>query len=70
MTKRWTPERRKQVAERALKHRIWEYSTGPRTSEGKAISSMNAKKHGLRGGFLRLADILLSRHNKLLKELA
>lgn len=27
----------------------WEKSTGPRTLEGKAASSKNATKHGMRG---------------------
>ena len=44
----WTPERRKRQA--ALIHRWqpWKQSTGARTDAGKAISSKNAFKGGVR----------------------
>lgn len=67
MTKSWTPERRQRMAEMAKKHQIWQHSTGPKTSKGKAISSQNALKHGLRGGIYRKAATLLAANNKLLK---
>ena len=44
----WTDERRLGARERALKSRLWEKSTGPRTNEGKAISARNSRKHGMR----------------------
>lgn len=43
-----TPELRRLQAERIQKWRPWEKATGPRTDLGKAISSGNATKHGLR----------------------
>lgn len=46
----WTPERRQAARERALKNKPWEKSTGPRTKEGKTISSGNAFRHGHRSG--------------------
>ena len=46
MAKGWTEERRKAQAERCRKNKPWEKSTGPRTAEGKARSSMNAFKDG------------------------
>ena len=48
---RWTPESRAIHAERmrkiCIERRIWEHSTGARTSEGKTRSAQNALKHGL-----------------------
>ena len=42
----WTPEKRLEQS-RALRGRqIWLKSTGPRTPEGKATSSRNARKEG------------------------
>ena len=42
----WTPERRARQAELIRKVKPWEKSTGPRTKEGKAIASQNARVHG------------------------
>jgi murein endopeptidase len=42
---RWTPEARFKQSELIRQVRPWEKSTGPRTPEGKAISSKN------RGGY-------------------
>ena len=39
----WTPERRARQAEMIKQTRPWDNSTGPRTPEGKAISSQNAR---------------------------
>jgi hypothetical protein len=41
MASSWTPERRAAAAIRIQQWRPWEKSTGPRTPEGKATSSMN-----------------------------
>lgn len=38
----WTEERRARQAEIIRQTKPWEKSTGPRTEEGKAISSRNA----------------------------
>jgi len=46
MTKGWTERRRKQQACNARKNKPWTKSTGPRTPEGKARSSMNAYNDG------------------------
>jgi hypothetical protein len=65
----WTEKQRHRQAEIIQTTRIWEHSTGPRTEAGKKTSSQNALKHGLRGGILRKASTLISRNNRLLKEL-
>jgi hypothetical protein len=38
----WTPERRAKQREIIRQSKPWEKSTGPRTPEGKAVSSKNA----------------------------
>ena len=43
----WTDERRQKQRELIQTWKPWEQSTGARTSEGKAISSRNAYKHGI-----------------------
>jgi hypothetical protein len=44
--KGWPPRRRAQQAANARRTRPWTRSTGPRTAEGKARSSLNALKNG------------------------
>jgi len=39
----WTPERRARQREIIRKNKPWLKSTGPRTPEGKAVSSQNAR---------------------------
>lgn len=51
MKKQWTEERRKAQAERCRNKRPWEQSTGPKSEQGKARSSLNAFKHGNREAF-------------------
>lgn len=46
--KGWTEERRRRQAERIRMQKPWLHSTGPRTTAGKARSSRNARRHGLR----------------------
>ena len=41
MAGEWTVERRARAAETAQRVKPWLKSTGPKTAEGKAISSMN-----------------------------
>ena len=42
-----TPEHRKRRAELIRQWKPWEYSTGPKSAEGKAASLQNATFHGM-----------------------
>ena len=44
----WTPERRPKQAAAIQRWKPWTRSTGPRTDDGKAASSMNSLRHGER----------------------
>jgi hypothetical protein len=48
MPDKWPPERRQKQAERIQQWQPWQKSTGPKTTNGKARSRMNARKHGAR----------------------
>lgn len=51
----WPPAKRARMAQYAHKNRPWRFSTGPRTTAGKAAISQNAFKHGLRSARYRAA---------------
>ena len=44
----WTPEQRARQADKIRQWQPWDKSTGARTAEGKAVSSRNALKGGLK----------------------
>lgn len=48
MANGWTQERRARQAEAIKRWRPWECSTGPKSDEGKDVSSQNRLKHGMR----------------------
>ncbi|MFM0644527.1 hypothetical protein PQR14_09355 [Paraburkholderia bryophila] len=48
MANDWTPERRAKQAEAIKRWKPWERSTGPKSDEGKEVSSQNGLKHGMR----------------------
>ena len=50
---RWKDEGRAKQAERIKMWKPWLKSTGPKTEEGKSVSSMNAFKTGVHSADLR-----------------
>lgn len=54
----WPPERRERASELIRARQPWLKSTGPRTPEGKARSSRNAWKGGVRPMIRELARTL------------
>jgi hypothetical protein len=46
MARNWTPQQRKERAQDARRWKLWEYSTGPTTAEGRARGSLNSTRHG------------------------
>jgi hypothetical protein len=44
---RWTPEAREKQRQRIKQWQPWEKSTGPKTEQGKEISSQNARRTAL-----------------------
>jgi hypothetical protein len=51
--RQWTQEERLRQAELIRSWKPWKKSTGAKTSAGKAISKMNAYKHGGRAAGVR-----------------
>lgn len=54
----WTLEQRKQQAHAIKRWSPWERATGPKSIEGKAVSSRNAWKGGARAQLRELARLL------------
>jgi hypothetical protein len=69
-SKGWTDERRAKRAADCRAAKLWQNSTGPKTDEGKAASSQNALKHGMRNADARELDRVLKIHNDFLKSIA
>ena len=69
MSHGWTPKRRKRQAKLIHQWKPWEKSTGPKTEEGKAVSKMNALKHGMRSGEIRAMEALMSFYAKVERQI-
>lgn len=65
----WTLDQRLQQAQRIRQQKPWEYSTGPKTPEGKAVSQKNSLKHGGRCKEIRDMQHQLAEWNRELKKL-
>jgi hypothetical protein len=61
MANGWTPERRARQAEQIRRWKPWEWSTGPKTSEGKARVAQNRYKGATRETLRLLARLLRKR---------
>ena len=68
MSHGWTPERRRRQSEAIRRWKPWKESTGPRTEDGKATSSLNAYKHGLRSAENREVERLIAQLGRLERE--
>jgi hypothetical protein len=65
MANGWTPERRKKQSEAIRQWQPWNKATGPRTDEGKAITSQNAFKGGHRPLIRAVAALLRDQRETL-----
>jgi hypothetical protein len=61
----WTPEQRRQQAEKIRAWSPWAKSTGPRSVEGKATSSQNGWRGGNHELLRELADVLSAQREAL-----
>ncbi len=65
---KYMTHRRRKKIENAKKFKPWEHSTGPNTDEGKAISSQNAMKHGMRSAMMLNLYKAMADQNRYLRE--
>ena len=68
ITRGWPPERRAAQAERCRKEKPSRHSTGPKTPAGKARSSQNGYRHGLRSAEMDEILRLLRRQKAFVKQ--
>ena len=61
----WTAEQRAQQAEKIRQWQPWIRSTGARTPEGKAVSSQNAFKGGVRAMLQEMSQLLRGHKDRL-----
>jgi hypothetical protein len=64
--RQWTEEERLRQSQLIRNWRPWEQSTGAKTEEGRAISKMNAYKHGGRATAVRKISKIFTQYNKVL----
>ena len=54
----WTPERRLKQSLQIRQWRPWDDSTGPKTPQGKAVSSRNAYRGGVRSMLNSMSELV------------
>lgn len=64
MARHWTDDQKKRQAEKIIRWRPWERSTGPKSAAGKSIAARNAYKGGTRD----LQRTLSRKINSILKD--
>ena len=67
--RQWTQEERLKQAEMIRNWQPWKKSTGAKTSAGKAISKMNAYKHGGRSMSIRAVQAIITQYKHGLSSL-
>ena len=63
--RKWTAEQRKQQSLIIRQWQPWQHSTGAKTAEGKAITSQNGYKGGMRKLLQELAKYLKLQENAI-----
>ena len=66
--RRWTTEERRKQSQAIRRWKPWESSTGALTNEGKAVSKMNAYKHGGRNAESREILRVIAQYRRLLSQ--
>ncbi len=67
--RRWTVEQRLKQSQIIREKKPWLYSTGPKTAVGKAISSKNSYKHGMRCAEIRNTSRLITKCKRELSQI-
>lgn len=69
-TKGWSDKRRAAQAERCRKNKPSQFSTGPRTEEGKEAVKYNSLRHGMRSAEMQRLSALMQEHKNLIRALS
>jgi len=65
----WTPAQRHAAAMRIRAQKPWRHSSGPKTNTGKARSSLNRYKHGMKSRLMAELNAALRDQNRYLRDI-